>query len=101
MVPVSIKIAGNRLAIVWNNGLQGTIKLANLRFNCPCAICVEDKEKKGAGYIPFYNDKELGIADIKQVGSYAVAVTWKDGHNTGIYNYDYLEVLAGNESKEV
>jgi DUF971 family protein len=99
MIPVSIKIADNRLVIVWNNGQNGSIKLANLRFHCPCAICMDEKEKKGAGYIPFYNDNESGIADIKQVGSYAVAITWKDGHNTGIYNYDYLEDLIGNESK--
>jgi DUF971 family protein len=30
------------------------------------------------------------IADIRQSGRNAVIITWGDGHNTGIYTWEYL-----------
>lgn len=97
MSPRKINIQGGVLSVLWDDGIESSIRLANLRFWCPCAICVEDKEKKGNGYIPFYSDYEITIGEIKQVGSYAIAVTWKDGHNTGIYNYGLLRNLTESE----
>lgn len=94
MSPKKININGELLSILWDDGIEGAVKLANLRFYCPCAICVEDKEKKGDGYIPFYSDRELTIGEIKQIGSYAIGITWNDGHNTGIYNYEILRALT-------
>ena len=34
--------------------------------------------------------KEVGIARIEPVGSYAVQLTFSDGHDTGIYSWDLL-----------
>jgi DUF971 family protein len=31
---------------------------------------------------------------IDVVGNYALHFTWSDGHNTGIYSYDYLRGLC-------
>lgn len=101
MMPRSVKIENGCLSIVWNDDERGAVKLSNLRYNCPCAICAEDKERKGKGYIPLYNDNEIGVAAISQIGNYAIAVSWKDGHNTGIYNFDFLSTLTGKESKAV
>jgi len=36
----------------------------------------------------------LNITKLSEVGNYAVSVSWKDGHNTGIYEYPYLISLA-------
>ena len=33
------------------------------------------------------------VKNIETVGEYAIQITWKDGHNTGIYTYDYLQEL--------
>lgn len=81
------------LIIDWDNEETSSIKLANLRYGCPCAVCVEDKNKKGEGYIPLYNEKETTVASIERIGNYAIGITWKDGHNSGIYNFEYLNKL--------
>ncbi len=31
---------------------------------------------------------------ITSVGTYAIRVNWSDGHNTGIYSYEYLRALG-------
>jgi len=31
------------------------------------------------------------IKNIETVGEYAIQITWKDGHNTGIYSWEYLK----------
>ncbi len=33
------------------------------------------------------------VKNIETVGEYAIQITWKDGHNTGIYSWDYLNQL--------
>jgi DUF971 family protein len=34
------------------------------------------------------------------VGNYAIQFFWKDGHNGGIYTWDYLKEICNNLSKE-
>lgn len=93
MFPRKIKIEMGNLFIDWDNEEKSCIKLADLRYNCPCAVCLEDKNKKGNGYIPLYNEKEMTVASVERIGNYAVGITWKDGHNSGIYNFEYLNKL--------
>ena len=40
--------------------------------------------------------REVGIAAMDPVGNYAVQPTFTDGHNTGLFTWDYLYKL-GNE----
>jgi DUF971 family protein len=37
------------------------------------------------------------ISDVVPVGRYAIQIRWQDGHDTGIYTYDFLRAL-GTES---
>ncbi|MHC4931114.1 MAG: DUF971 domain-containing protein [Planctomycetota bacterium] len=32
--------------------------------------------------------------DIVSVGNYAIQIRWSDGHDSGIYSYEYLKRLA-------
>jgi DUF971 family protein len=95
VVPKKIKKETDKLTIIWNDDRVDSIKLVNLRHNCPCAICTENKEAKGKGFIPLYKSEEISIENIQTVGNYALGITWKDGHNTGIYDFDYLMALTG------
>jgi len=79
------------LHIIWEDESESIILLANLRKNCPCAMCREEREKRSASYVPLYSDAQNTIIDIKPVGTYAIQLYWKDGHNTGIYTYDKLK----------
>ena len=33
------------------------------------------------------------ISNINIVGGYAIQITWKDGHDTGFYSWEYLKTL--------
>ncbi|MGH8630635.1 MAG: gamma-butyrobetaine hydroxylase-like domain-containing protein [Burkholderiales bacterium] len=41
--------------------------------------------------------REVGISAIEPVGNYAVRLVFSDGHNTGLYSWDYLYSLGDNQ----
>jgi DUF971 family protein len=43
--------------------------------------------------------KDVEIRSIEPVGSYAVQPTFSDGHDTGIYSWDYLYALGENRDR--
>ena len=94
MKPVKIKVRDKEfLEITWDNGEQNNIKLSNLRNQCPCAICGSEKEEWSETYIPLYTKEQLNVVKISIVGTYAINIEWEDGHNTGIYDFDFLKTL--------
>jgi DUF971 family protein len=34
------------------------------------------------------------MLSIEPVGTYAMRISWNDGHNTGIYSYDHLREIC-------
>ena len=40
--------------------------------------------------------EEVNISAIEPVGNYAVKLTFTDGHDTGLYSWDYLYYLGEN-----
>jgi len=43
--------------------------------------------------------KQVTISAIEPVGNYAIRLTFDDGHDTGIYAWDYLKDLAVNQTR--
>ena len=39
----------------------------------------------------------MGISDIKPVGNYALQLVFDDGHDTGLYSWDYLYQLCAQQ----
>ena len=39
----------------------------------------------------------ITINSIKQVGNYAIKIIFSDGHDTGIYSWDYMSQLSKNK----
>lgn len=93
MTPVSIKVVDNLLLIEWDNSETSKIKLVNLRLHCPCALCSVEKVERSKNYFPIYSGEQISIDNIYVIGNYAIGVSWKDGHNTGIYEFNYLRKL--------
>lgn len=92
MTPKKISIKDKRyLYIVWDDDSEAMLTLNNLRRDCPCATCLNDRQNKPASYIPLLSSVQLTLIDIKAVGNYAIQLFWKDGHNSGIYSYDKLK----------
>lgn len=97
MQPTKISIKDKKnLLIEWNDKSKTVIPVRTLRYYCPCAECKKDREERSASYIPIYGDDQINLTNIEMIGNYAVKFSWEDGHNTGMYEYDYLVKLADN-----
>lgn len=104
MSPKQIKIKDkNKLHIKWDNESESEIGLVYLRDECPCAVCKGEtvlmKSYRPAKKVS--SPEMYKIKDISVVGGYAIQITWRDGHNTGIYTYQHLKQLAGDEGKDI
>ena len=42
--------------------------------------------------------KDVGISEVIPVGSYAVQIDFDDGHDTGLYTWEYLYKLGKNQA---
>ena len=104
MAPKKIKIKNkSSLEITWEDESTSTIGLKYLRDECPCATCKGETVLLKT-YRPPVNKMitpEMYIVkNIEVVGEYAIQITWHDGHNTGIYTYEYLQELDKGQSSE-
>jgi DUF971 family protein len=43
--------------------------------------------------------REVDIVELEQVGNYAVKPTFSDGHDSGIYSWDYLYFLGSQQDE--
>ena len=78
-----------RVSLEWQDGHTTVYTTAELRRLCPCAHCVH--ELTGQALLdPNTVPDDLTHTDVRMVGSYAIALRFSDGHDTGIYPYPYL-----------
>lgn len=81
------------LRITWADGRACDYQAPDLRRVCPCAQCVN--EWTGERTLkPEAITNEIEINDIAIVGRYALHFRWSDGHETGIYSFQYLRDLC-------
>lgn len=86
---------GEGLRIRWVDGVETNWPLAALRKACPCASCRHEREEAASNplrIIPARVDEAdmVNVENAELVGHYALRVAWKDGHDTGIYDYHLL-----------
>jgi len=73
------------------------------RFQLPCEflrIYSPSAEVRGHGpgqEVLQVGKKNVEITDIQPVGSYAVQLVFSDGHDSGLYSWDYLYDLGINQ----
>jgi DUF971 family protein len=92
-VPSQIKLnKGSRsLELSWPDGRHVELSCELLRVYSPSA------EVKGHGpgqEVLQVGKKNVTITELKAVGNYALQLVFDDGHDTGIYSYDYLLELG-------
>jgi DUF971 family protein len=106
VIPTQIKLTIDQytqteiLLVTWDNGHTGMSSLRFLRDNCPCAGC-QGETILLKTYTPMETPELPGkykLVDAHQVGSYALALTWADGHQTGLYSWEHLRSLCECES---
>jgi DUF971 family protein len=75
--------------IEWATGERSVLPHEILRGYCPCATC-----QGHSGQIAYQAGGNLELVEIRRVGNYALALGWADGHDSGIYSFDYLHRLG-------
>ena len=103
MKPKQIKVNDKKeLAITWQDGVKDVISLKYLRDECPCANCKGETilfKTIRPGLKDMNAPGRYDIVKINVVGGYAIQITWKDRHDTGIYSWEYLKMLANDEGE--
>ena len=87
---------GNELALAWDDGAETFLSFSDLRKACPCAACQGEPDVTGRVLVPkvTHVEKSFELIRYEIVGGYALQLYWADGHNTGIYSFDYLRGLS-------
>ena len=82
------------LTITWDDGRDSYYAFAGLRAVCPCVLCQGGHANMGQPadklLLRRAQDDALNLEAITPIGSYAVQFRWNDGHDSGIYTWDYL-----------
>ena len=94
--PTEIKLhqTSRVLEIAFADGRTFKLPYEYLRVYSPSA----EVRGHGAGQEVLQVGKELvNITGIEPVGNYAVRLTFSDGHDTGLYSWDYLYDLAEHQ----
>lgn len=80
--------------IIWGDGHECRYSFAGLRAICPCVLCQGGHANMGRPADKLLLEKSvnetLNLEAATAVGSYAIQFAWNDGHDSGIYTWDYL-----------
>jgi DUF971 family protein len=87
-----------RLLITWSDGQRRRYTTRALRDACPCATCREKRSQPADPLaLPTLSPalaQPLTIAGMQPMGNYAYAIAFSDGHDTGIFAFDFLRQLG-------
>jgi DUF971 family protein len=93
------KSEGTGVEVDWRDGHTSSWTFRWLRDACPCATCHEEREHNGRapgipkaqpqGLLQMYQEPPRPL-EVSPVGKYALRFKWNDGHEAGIYSWDYL-----------
>jgi DUF971 family protein len=93
--PTEIKLHRNSrvLEVAFDDGARFRLPCEYLRVYSPSA---EVRGHVASEWKLVEGKEQVNIADIQQVGSYAVRIFFDDGHKTGLYDWRYLYKLGKN-----
>jgi ATP-binding protein involved in chromosome partitioning len=93
--PVAEAIPG-AIQVRWPDGFSAQLPNKQVRASCRCALCVQ--EMTGEALLdPETIPDDITVESLSPLGHYALAITWSDGHSSGIFSWEHLRGLA--ESK--
>ncbi len=87
----------SEISIKWSDETENKFNAAELRRVCPCAGCINEwtgEKILKSDSVP----DNLFFSSIAIVGRYALNFHFSDGHDTGIYSFNYL--LQFNETNQ-
>ena len=98
VIPTEIRLhqKSRLMELTFSNGMHFELPYEYLRVFSPSA------EVRGHGpgqEVLQTGKKNIEIVDLEAVGNYAVQPRFSDGHDTGIYSWDYLYELGVSHEK--
>lgn len=96
--PTSVRLRklSNVLELSYADGRCFSLPAEFLRVYSPSA----DVKGHGKGQeVLQYGKRQVQLASVTPVGHYGVQLAFDDGHNTGIYAWDYLYRLGSEQDK--
>ncbi len=93
------RIDPGTLQIRWNDGAVHRLSVRQLRDQCPCATCREQRttDQQQPPLLPVLSAEEtkpLTLDGMRPVGNYAYCIQFSDGHDTGIFTLEFLRQLG-------
>jgi len=89
------------IGISWSDGSTTRWTAAELRSQCPCATCRDQRAAKEKSATPAAPQalpvisaaeaQPLRIVSMRPVGSYAYNITFSDEHSSGIFTFGMLQ----------
>jgi len=98
LVPTALTVhmQSRTLEVGFEDGVQFSLPFEFLRVYSPSA----EVRGHGPGQEVLQTGKrEVSLTALEPVGNYAVQPHFSDGHNTGIYSWDYLHWLGSNQAE--
>lgn len=87
------KVGDDEFLVLWEDGHRSLYRNDYLRFQCPCAGCLD--EWTGKRLITQERiAPAVKILETIPTGHYAVRFRWSDGHQTGIYSFEMLRKIC-------
>ena len=81
------------ISITWSDDVVTNYRASQLRRSCPCAGCIN--EWTGEKMLDDKNiPDDLSFDHITIVGRYALNFHFSDGHDTGIFSFNFLRNLS-------
>jgi DUF971 family protein len=103
------KSGGTGMSIDWHDGHSSHWSFAWLRAACPCATCHEERDADGRtpgvakpkpqSLLQMYEAPARPV-EVTPVGKYAIRFKWNDGHEAGLYSWDYLRNVCDPEARK-
>jgi DUF971 family protein len=96
--PQSLTVHGQSrvLEISFSDGAHFRIPFELMRIYSPSA----EVQGHGPGQEILQTGKrEVGLTTLEPIGNYAVQPTFSDGHDTGIFSWDYLYFLGSQQDQ--
>ena len=93
---ITLHQQSRQLEIAFDDDTRFHLPFEFLRVNSPSA----EVRGHGAGQEVLQTGKrEVNLLELEPVGSYALKLVFDDGHDSGLYTWEYLQELGQNQDK--
>ena len=103
---IDVQKAEKVMVLDWGTEGVWRLPMAVIRKMCPCALCTDVRGQADEVSVELHMMEGLEatatdeLESVKPVGRYAIQIRWQDGHDTGIYTFEYLRRLGQLEGEQ-